>query len=66
MSDTAQKSTNHFDAVIFDLDGVITQTALVHSAAWKKMFDEFLASWYARNGKEFKPFTHKDDYLPCG
>jgi beta-phosphoglucomutase-like phosphatase (HAD superfamily) len=34
----------NFDAVIFDLDGVITKTALVHSAAWKKMFDEFLVT----------------------
>ncbi len=33
---------NNFDAVIFDLDGVITKTALVHSSAWKKMFDDFL------------------------
>ena len=31
-----------FDAVIFDLDGVVTKTALVHSAAWKKMFDDYL------------------------
>ncbi len=53
-----------FDAVIFDLDGVITKTALVHSAAWKKMFDEFLLDWSARHGIAFKEFTHKDDYLP--
>jgi len=31
-----------FDAVIFDLDGVITRTALVHGTAWKRMFDDFL------------------------
>ena len=31
-----------FKAVIFDLDGVITKTALVHSAAWKTMFDDYL------------------------
>ena len=29
-------------AVIFDLDGVVTRTALVHSAAWKRMFDQVL------------------------
>ena len=35
--------TKHtFDAVIFDLDGVITDTASTHSNAWKQMFDEFL------------------------
>lgn len=53
-----------FDAVIFDLDGVITKTALVHSAAWKKMFDEFLQKHARKSGKPFREFTHKDDYLP--
>lgn len=57
-------SNKNFQAVIFDLDGVITKTALVHSAAWKEMFDEFLTSYYASKGLEFKEFTHKDDYLP--
>ena len=47
-----------FSAVIFDLDGVITKTALVHSAAWKKMFDEFMKSWSARNNKPFREFSH--------
>jgi len=31
-----------FDAVLFDLDGVLTDTAKIHAACWKKMFDEFL------------------------
>jgi len=31
-----------FEAVIFDMDGVITKTAITHAAAWKKMFDEYL------------------------
>jgi len=31
-----------FDVVIFDLDGVVTKTALVHSAAWKKAIDDYL------------------------
>lgn len=57
-------ATFAFDAVIFDLDGVITKTALVHSAAWKKMFDEFLAAWSQRTGNPFVEFTHKADYLP--
>jgi len=57
-------SQNNFNAVIFDLDGVITKTALVHSAAWKKMFDEFLKSWSARNNKPFREFDHERDYLP--
>ncbi len=57
-------SKRYFDAVIFDLDGVITKTALVHSAAWKMMFDEFLKSHAENTGVEFVPFDHKNDYLP--
>ncbi|MCD4769096.1 MAG: beta-phosphoglucomutase family hydrolase [Bacteroidales bacterium] len=53
-----------FEAVIFDLDGVITKTALVHGAAWKRMFDEFLRSREERFGESFREFTHNDDYLP--
>jgi beta-phosphoglucomutase family hydrolase len=56
--------TPKFDAVIFDLDGVITKTALVHAAAWKKMFDEYLKSREQRFGEPFKAFTHAGDYLP--
>jgi beta-phosphoglucomutase-like phosphatase (HAD superfamily) len=33
---------NNFDAALFDLDGVLTQTAVVHAAAWKRLFDEYL------------------------
>ena len=54
----------NFDAVIFDLDGVITQTALVHSSAWKKMFDEYLRYREKIHGEPFHEFTQKDDYLP--
>ncbi len=53
-----------FDAVIFDLDGVITQTALVHSAAWSKMFNEYLQQREQKYGEKHRPFTHQDDYLP--
>jgi beta-phosphoglucomutase family hydrolase len=53
-----------FDAVIFDLDGVVTKTALVHGSAWKKMFDEYLRSREERFGEPFKEFTHANDYLP--
>ena len=46
---TVQTQTNpvtrdRFDAVLFDLDGVLTSTAAIHAAAWKAMFDEFLSS----------------------
>lgn len=52
-----------FKAVIFDLDGVITKTALAHSAAWKKMFDEYLRFREEKFGKAFSEFSHEDDYL---
>ncbi|WP_030902271.1 HAD family hydrolase [Streptomyces sp. NRRL F-5126] len=48
----------HIRACLFDLDGVITKTAVVHAAAWKEMFDEFLRR---RDGADFRPFT-PDDY----
>jgi beta-phosphoglucomutase-like phosphatase (HAD superfamily) len=35
-------SPRDFDAVLFDLDGVLTPTASIHAAAWKRMFDDFL------------------------
>ncbi len=53
-----------FEAVIFDLDGVITKTALVHASAWKKMFDDYLRSREDRFGESFREFTHAGDYLP--
>ncbi len=56
--------THAFSAVIFDLDGVITQTALVHSTAWKEMFDGFLKSREEKSGEPFREFTHNGDYLP--
>ncbi|MCL4504344.1 MAG: hydrolase, partial [Deltaproteobacteria bacterium] len=48
-----------YDAVIFDLDGVITKTAALHAAAWKKLFDQFLKK---REGKDFQPFDPDKDY----
>lgn len=53
-----------FDAVIFDLDGVVTKTALVHAAAWKAVFDEYLRLREKRDGEPFREFTHDKDYLP--
>ena len=52
-----------FNAVVFDLDGVITKTAVVHAAAWKKMFDEYMKIRAKREGGIFKEFTYKEDYL---
>ncbi|HEY2160092.1 MAG TPA: HAD family hydrolase, partial [Solirubrobacteraceae bacterium] len=49
-------------ACLFDLDGVLTQTAKVHAAAWKSMFDEFLRGWSERHHQESVPFDEVDDY----
>jgi beta-phosphoglucomutase family hydrolase len=47
-------------ACLFDLDGVVTQTAKLHSAAWKEMFDDFLRERAAETGEEFREFTARD------
>jgi beta-phosphoglucomutase family hydrolase len=52
-----------FDAVIFDMDGVITDTASVHAAAWKRMFDTYLRSREDRFREPFREFTYAVDYL---
>jgi beta-phosphoglucomutase family hydrolase len=49
-------------ACLFDLDGVLTDTASVHTKAWKAMFDEYLAQRAARTGDQFVPFDPVDDY----
>ena len=47
---------------LFDLDGVLTQTAKVHSRAWKEMFDGFLRDWYEERGEPFRAFDPGADY----
>ena len=49
-------------ACLFDLDGVLTQTARVHAAAWQEMFDAFLHERAARTGKPIVPFDPIADY----
>lgn len=49
-------------ACLFDLDGVLTQTAKVHAAAWQQMFDAYLRERAQRTGEEFVPFDPVDDY----
>lgn len=53
---------DHIRACLFDLDGVLTQTARVHAAAWKEMFDDFLRGRSQRSGEPFVPFDSKADY----
>lgn len=50
-------------ACLFDLDGVLTQTAKLHAAAWRQMFDDFLRERAARSGTPFRPFGVPADYL---
>ncbi len=52
----------NFDAVVFDLDGVLTDTASVHVTAWKQVFDEYLKGRATRVQEQFRPFTADTDY----
>jgi beta-phosphoglucomutase family hydrolase len=51
-----------FDAVLFDLDGVLTMTMKIHATCWKRMFDAYLQDRYERLGEEFRPFDIAADY----
>jgi beta-phosphoglucomutase family hydrolase len=50
------------EALLFDMDGVLTQTAKVHAAAWKQTFDEFLRQRAQERGEKFVPFDEHSDY----
>ncbi len=65
MTSPAQNSAitpSRFDAVIFDLDGVVTRTARVHAAAWKQLFDEYRAERHRRGLPVYEPFDIDGDY----
>lgn len=51
-------------AALFDLDGVLTDTASVHAAAWKQMFDDYLRARAERDGTPFQEFDITADYVP--
>jgi alpha,alpha-trehalase len=55
-------SLKEMDAVIFDMDGVLTETAYIHAAAWKQMFDGYLRQHAESSGKQFQPFDVEYDY----
>jgi beta-phosphoglucomutase family hydrolase len=59
----AAGAVERFDAMLFDLDGVITDTASVHARAWKALFDEFLEQWATENGTSCEPFEIATDYV---
>jgi trehalose 6-phosphate phosphatase len=52
-----------YSAWLFDLDGVITDTASVHAGAWKRTFDRYLREVSEREGKPFEPFEINPDYF---
>jgi beta-phosphoglucomutase family hydrolase len=51
-----------YDAVLFDMDGVVTDTATIHASCWKMMFDDFLQRWAAQYSEPFRPFDLSTDY----
>src|SRR5215469_12342519 len=53
-----------YDAVLLDLDGVITDTANLHAACWKQMFDGYLQKRATEEGEPFRPFDLATDYRP--
>jgi len=54
---------DRFDAVLFNMDGVLTATAEMHAIAWKEMFDKYLKERVKRLGEPFRPFEIGTDYL---
>ena len=57
-----QHRFSEFKAVIFDMDGVITDTAGAHAAAWKQLFDEYLLARGERDRVDYGTFDHRQDY----
>src|SRR6516162_8809526 len=55
-------SREQYDAVLLDLDGVITDTAKIHAACWKQMFDEYLQKRAMQTGEAFRPLYVAADY----
>jgi beta-phosphoglucomutase family hydrolase len=55
-------TSDRYDAILLDLDGVITDTASIHAACWKQMFDEYLQERATQRGEVFHPFEIATDY----
>jgi trehalose 6-phosphate phosphatase len=60
--DRAVISKDRLSGVVFDMDGVVTQTATVHARAWKRLFDGYLRKRAERSGEPFVPFDIDTDY----
>ena len=54
---------DEYEAVLFDLDGILTQTEKIHSLCWKKTFDDFLKEYSKEHQTVFAPFSIESDYL---
>ena len=52
-----------YDGVLFDLDGVVTDTARLHQLCWKAVFDRFLSIWHQRGQNHLNPFDPHNDYI---
>ena len=63
MADGATANALRYQALLFDLDGVVTKTAAVHARAWKQLFDHFLVRWSQETGQPQEPFTIATDYV---
>src|SRR6516165_9714978 len=61
--ESARITRDRYDAVLLDLDGVITDTANLHAACWKQMFDQYLQKCAAQRDETFRPFDLATDYL---
>lgn len=55
-------SLDQFEAMLFDMDGVITRSAKGHGELWKVVFDDFLKEFSARHNLPFKQFDARSDY----
>src|SRR6185312_1161235 len=62
MDDAMLGLPDHITTCLFDLDGVLTDTASVHNAAWKEMFDDYLRERASRTGEPFVAFDSGADY----
>ncbi len=62
MNELLPITPDNYDAVLFDLDGVLTKTAKVHATCWKTMFDDFLLQYGRKIGEVLSPFDIAKDY----
>ena len=53
---------DRYQAVLFDMDGVVTDTVSIHATCWKTMFDEFLQKWATQNAEPYRASDVVTDY----